>query len=127
MSSDDPTEDGIYPDTAKGGFKGPESCGIVKPANVISVSYGGQEADVTAAYQERECTEYGKLGMAGVSILYSSGDNGGIHDLVLHNYPEPNDTGVAGNGGDCLTASGKESTRGTRFNPGFPGQHHAPS
>lgn len=48
--------------------------------------------------------EYAKLGMAGVSVFYSSGDDG-----------------VAGNGGECLSAQNKESTKGTRFNPGFPG------
>lgn len=41
--------------------------------------------------------------MMGTSIFYSSGDDG-----------------VAGNGGACLTASGSESGRGTRFNPEFP-------
>ena len=31
---------------------------------------------MTAAYQIRQCNEYGKLGMMGVTILYSSGDDG---------------------------------------------------
>ena len=31
---------------------------------------------MTAAYQFRQCNEYGKLGMMGVTILYSSGDDG---------------------------------------------------
>lgn len=31
---------------------------------------------MTASYQIRQCNEYGKLGMLGVTILYSSGDNG---------------------------------------------------
>jgi len=101
---DDPNNDGIYPDPLGGGFEGPESCGIVKPANVISTSYGGQEPEMTAAYQVRQCNEYGKLGMMGVTILYSSGDNG-----------------VAGNGGLCIDpATGKEARNGTRFNPDFP-------
>ena len=49
-----------------------------------------------------------KLGMAGVSILYSSGDSG-----------------VAGNGNECCTkakcAGGTYSTSGKTFNPSFPG------
>lgn len=49
-----------------------------------------------------QCAEYGKLGMLGTTILYSSGDDG-----------------VAGGGGVCLTENGKPSTRGTRFSPGF--------
>jgi len=68
--------EGIYPDKARGGFKGAESCGIVKPANVISISYGSQEPEMTAAYQVRQCNEYAKLGMMGVTVLYSSGDDG---------------------------------------------------
>jgi tripeptidyl-peptidase I len=40
---------------------------------------------MTAAYQIRQCNEYGKLGMMGVTILYSSGDDG-----------------VAGFGGLCI-------------------------
>jgi len=45
-----------------------------------------------------------KLGMMGVSVLYSSGDYG-----------------VAGNGGQCLGANGTY-TNGTygKFNPAFP-------
>lgn len=101
---DDPNFDGIYPDPLPGGFKG-DSCGIVKPANVISTSYGSQEPEMTAAYQIRQCNEYGKLGMMGVTILYSSGDNGvaGFDDLCI----DP--------------ATGEETQNGTRFNPDFPG------
>ncbi|KAF5315002.1 hypothetical protein D9619_007273 [Psilocybe cf. subviscida] len=100
---DDPTQDGIYPDTAKGGFKGPESCGIVAPQFVVSVSYGQDEASVTPAFANRQCTEYAKLGMLGTTVLYSSGDDG-----------------VAGGGGVCLNAKHQTSNRGTVFNPGFP-------
>jgi len=101
---DDPTQDGIYPDTMPGGFDKPESCGIVKPANVISTSYGMNEADVTLFYAQRQCAEYGKLGLMGTTILYSSGDNG-----------------VAGFDGVCLNPDGTQSANGTRFNPSFPG------
>jgi tripeptidyl-peptidase-1 len=41
--------------------------------------------------------------MLGSSVLYSSGDNG-----------------VAGNGGLCLTSTGKISRSGKTFNPDFP-------
>lgn len=57
---DDPTQDGIYPDTAAGGYTG-EDCGTVKPAHIISTSYGYQEADLTPAYMQRQCAEYGKV------------------------------------------------------------------
>ncbi|KII91521.1 hypothetical protein PLICRDRAFT_105438 [Plicaturopsis crispa FD-325 SS-3] len=100
---DDPTQDGIYPDPAAGGYKGAESCGIVKPANVISTSYGYDEADLSPKYTARQCQEYAKLGLMGVTVLYSSGDYG-----------------VAGNGGLCLEANGTQTKQGKIFNPAFP-------
>lgn len=36
---DDPTQDGIYPDPLKGGYKGPENCGGFAATKVISTSY----------------------------------------------------------------------------------------
>jgi tripeptidyl-peptidase-1 len=50
---------------------------------VISLSYGGQEADVPVYYQKRQCNEYLKLGLQGVSIMFASGDSG------VSNYPAP--------------------------------------
>jgi len=72
----------------------------------VSVSYGQDEASVTAKYANRQCTEYAKvssscspsyfshtnsiqLGMMGTSVLYSSGDDG-----------------VAGGNGRCLNSAG---------------------
>jgi hypothetical protein len=71
-------------------FIEPESCGIIKPPNVVSISYGQDEYTATVPYATRQCREYGKLGMMGTTIIYSSGDNG-----------------VAGNSGICLNATGK--------------------
>jgi tripeptidyl-peptidase-1 len=51
-------------------------CGVYKPTNVISLSYGGQESDVPISYQKRQCLEYLKLGLQGVSFLFASGDSG---------------------------------------------------
>ena len=86
---------------------GPESCGIIAPPFVVSVSYGLDEASVTAKYANRQCAEYAKvgsscslsyflsymnfnqLGMMGTSVLYSSGDDG-----------------VAGGNGLCLNSQG---------------------
>lgn len=100
-SSIDPT----YPDPAPGGYKGQLQCGTVKPTNVISISYGGQEVDVPIGYQKRQCNEYMKLGMQGVSILFASGDSG------IGNYPAPY-------GGDGPTGCiGKDYTV---FNPTWP-------
>ena len=49
-----------YPDnsTAPGAYKGQLQCGVYQPTNVISISYGGQESDLPASYQRRQCNEY---------------------------------------------------------------------
>ncbi|PSR75788.1 hypothetical protein PHLCEN_2v8905 [Hermanssonia centrifuga] len=99
---DDPTEDGIYPDPF-GGFEGAADCGTVKPAFVISTSYSYNEADLTPSYTARQCAEYAKLGLMGVTILYSSGDNG-----------------VAGNSGECLFTGQEQGFGAPNFNPTFP-------
>ena len=57
---------------------GKKACGTVKPANVISTSYSYNEADLTPFYTARQCNEYAKLGLLGITILYSSGDYGGM-------------------------------------------------
>ncbi|KAL6713742.1 hypothetical protein ACLMJK_008234 [Lecanora helva] len=105
---DNPNFDGTYPDPNSGGYKS-RDCGKYTAAAVISTSYGSNEADLTAAYERRQCNEYMKLGMQGVTILYSSGDYG-----------------VAGNGGQCCTkakcAGGTLNNGGSgTFNPSFPG------
>ncbi|KAG0699462.1 peptidase S8/S53 domain-containing protein [Suillus ampliporus] len=100
---DDPWQDPVYPGTADGGNTGHEDCGTVKPANVISTSYGYNEADLSVAYAIRQCNEYAKLGLMGVTILYSSGDSG-----------------VGGNGGYCLNPGGNVTADGKIFNPTFP-------
>jgi subtilase family serine protease len=66
-----------------------KDCGTVQPANVISTSYGINEADLSVAYAIRQCNEYAKLGLMGVTFLFGSGDRG-----------------VAGGGGLCLNADG---------------------
>ncbi|PCH37568.1 subtilisin-like protein [Wolfiporia cocos MD-104 SS10] len=99
---DDPTEDGIYPDPY-GGYQGPEACGTVTPAYMMSTSYSYNEADLTPFYMERQCAEYAKLGLMGMTILYSSGDYG-----------------VAGYGNYCLEPNGTQAIGAPIFNPTFP-------
>ena len=69
---------------------------------MISISYGGSEADLPASYQQRQCNEFMKLGMQGVSIVLASGDSG-----------------VAGPAGDGGNLDGCLGT-GQIFNPDFP-------
>lgn len=102
---DDPNQDGIYPDPY-GGYQGPKQCGGAPLSKVISTSYAYNEADLTPAYEMRQCNEYLKLGLQGTTFLYSSGDYG-----------------VAGNGGQCIdpvTGAYNDGSTGT-FNPSFPG------
>ncbi|KAJ4860049.1 pro-kumamolisin, activation domain-containing protein [Trichoderma breve] len=46
------------------------------PTNVISISYGVQESDLPANYQKRQCQEFLKLALQGVSVFVASGDTG---------------------------------------------------
>lgn len=107
---DDPTQDGVYPDpygtAAEGAYEGKEDCGKYAPTKVISTSYAYNEHDLTPFYEQRQCNEYMKLGLAGTTVLYSSGDYG-----------------VAGNLGQCIDPVTGNYTDGTygKFNPSFPG------
>ncbi|KAF2857821.1 putative protease S8 tripeptidyl peptidase I [Piedraia hortae CBS 480.64] len=102
---DAPGIDPSYPDPGVLGYDGKLMCGVFSPPNVMSVSYGGQEVDLPIAYQKRQCNEFLKLGLQGVSFIYASGDAG------VANYPEPRgDNGPTG----CL------GPKGNVFNPTWP-------
>ncbi|KAH6604060.1 protease s8 tripeptidyl peptidase [Trichoderma cornu-damae] len=75
-TGNDANLDPKYPDPNPGGYKGPLMCGVYKPTNVITISYGVQESDLPAYYQRRQCNEFLKLGLQGVSIFVASGDTG---------------------------------------------------
>lgn len=66
--------DPSYPDPYA--YTGALQCGVYKPTNVISISYGGYEALLPASYLKRQCSEIMKLGLQGTSVVISSGDNG---------------------------------------------------
>jgi tripeptidyl-peptidase-1 len=68
--------DPVYPNPNPLGYQGKLQCGVYKPTNVISISYGEQEDDLPTNYQQRQCSEIMKLGMQGVSIIVASGDSG---------------------------------------------------
>ncbi|KAH8762741.1 peptidase S8/S53 domain-containing protein [Hyaloscypha sp. PMI_1271] len=103
----DPNLDQQYPDPNIGSWNGQLMCGVYIPTNVISLSHEGQEADIPVSYQKRQCLEYMKLGLQGVSFLYASGDSG------VSNYP----TSFGGTDGPigCL------GPKGNIFNPTWPG------
>ncbi|KAB5571736.1 putative Tripeptidyl-peptidase sed1 [Coniochaeta sp. 2T2.1] len=68
--------DPVYPNPAPGGYKGALQCGVYKPTNVISISYGGSEAGWPDYYMKRQCDEWMKLSLQGTTIVMSSGDSG---------------------------------------------------
>ncbi|KAH8798958.1 aorsin [Hyaloscypha sp. PMI_1271] len=75
-TGDDSKLDPKYPDPMAWGFQGKPMCGAFKPTKVISISYGGQESDLPAYYQQRQCNEFMKLGLQGHSVFFASGDTG---------------------------------------------------
>ena len=78
-------------------------------SNVISVSYGQIEGALPRFYQERQCREWMKLALQGVSVIFASGDSG-----VANRYN-------AGYNNTCLNSElGYVDQEGTRFSPSFP-------
>lgn len=74
ITGDSPQYDAIYPDP--NGYEGDLMCGVYKPTNVISASYGQSELDLPKNYTARQCNEFLKLGLQGVTIILASGDLG---------------------------------------------------
>ncbi|KAH6616788.1 peptidase S8/S53 domain-containing protein [Boeremia exigua] len=95
---DDPTLDPQYPQFM--GYQGPAMCGTYNITNVLSISFATDESHLGARYVRRQCTQWMKMALQGVSVLVSSGDRG-----------------VQGNQG-CQFL---EAAKGGAFNPLFPG------
>ncbi|KAL7920588.1 subtilisin-like protein [Trichoderma austrokoningii] len=64
-----------YPDPQPGGYNKTD-CGNVTPPKVLSISYTDPEASFPTAYLKRQCVEFLKLGLMGVTVIVSSGDYG---------------------------------------------------
>ncbi|OTA89598.1 hypothetical protein M434DRAFT_103855 [Hypoxylon sp. CO27-5] len=101
-TGNNPDYDHSYPDPAPGGYKGELQCGVYEPTNVISVSYDWAEVMYPASYQRRQCDEWMKLGLRGVSVVFSSADYG-----------------VQGGFGWSWSSNGCLGN-GTIFNPAYP-------
>lgn len=111
LGGDQPYVDPAYPDPNEGGYTGPLQCGGAPKSNVFSFSYNQIEAALPVSYQERQCHEWMKLGLQGVSVLFASGDSG-----VANRYN-------AGYENSCLTSPDVGpyvDINGTRFSPSFP-------
>ena len=106
---DAPYVDPEYPDPNEGGYTGPLQCGGAPLSNVFSFSYGQIEAALPVFYQQRQCYEWMKLGLQGVSVLFASGDSG-----VANRYN-------SGYENSCLAENEiYVDVNGTRFSPSFP-------
>ncbi|POS69843.1 Pro-kumamolisin [Diaporthe helianthi] len=111
QGGDQPYLDPAYPDPNdnQSGYQGPLQCGGAPKSNVISVSYGQTEGALPEFYQVRQCNEWMKLGLQGVSVLFASGDSG-----VANRYN-------SGYSDSCLNADlPYVDNNGTRFSPSFP-------
>ncbi|KAJ7909636.1 peptidase S8/S53 domain-containing protein [Mycena leptocephala] len=101
---DDLTFDPQFPNLPIGDFQ-EHSCGTVKPPYVISNSRADFEYRLSPFYTQRQCNEFGKLGLMGVTVLFSAGN-----------------VGAAGTTrGYCLDDNGSVNLNATHFNPGWPG------
>ncbi|KAH6662834.1 peptidase S8/S53 domain-containing protein [Halenospora varia] len=111
LGGDAPYVDPAYPDNQPGGYTGPLQCGGAPKSNVLSFSYNQIEAGLPVSYQERQCHEWMKLGLQGVSVLFASGDSG-----VANRYNSGYET-------SCLAppdVGPYVDVNGTRFSPSFP-------
>ncbi|KAF4501947.1 Tripeptidyl-peptidase I precursor [Fusarium agapanthi] len=71
---DDPDLDPTFP--VFGGFQGPAMCGKYQVTNVVSISFAIDEQTLPRHYIQRQCHEWMKLALSGVSVLVASGDRG---------------------------------------------------
>lgn len=111
LGGDQPYVDPAYPDPNEGGYTGPLQCGGAPVSNVFSFSYNQIEAALPVSYQTRQCNEWMKMALQGVSVLFASGDSG-----VANRYN-------SGYVNSCLTppdVGPYVDVNGTRFSPSFP-------
>ncbi|KJA23154.1 hypothetical protein HYPSUDRAFT_40323 [Hypholoma sublateritium FD-334 SS-4] len=107
---DDLTFDPQLPNPLPGGFKD-HSCGTAKVPNVVSNSQAVDEHAYTAFYRQRQCNEFAKLGLMGVTVLYAAGNTG----------TSGTNTGISGTqSGYCIDDNGSVNLNATNFNPAWP-------
>ncbi|KAF2112884.1 peptidase S8/S53 domain-containing protein [Lophiotrema nucula] len=107
----DPDIDPPYPDDQPGGYNHSADCGTVRPPDVLSISYTFPEAAFPPEYLHRQCLEYLKLGLMGITVVVSVSDFG-------VGSPPGSDDATAGH---CLDKdTGAFNTTTGSFSPSFP-------
>ncbi len=113
-------QDPQYPDLNPGGYTGQLQCGVYQPTNVISISYSYEEWGLPDYYTKRQCDEFMKLSLQGVTIVMSSGDSGVGGDGECRG--EDGDIFSPYGGTTCPYVLGVGSTEWNRKDPSAPPQ-----
>jgi tripeptidyl-peptidase-1 len=101
-SSIDPT----FPDPQSGGYNQTTDCGTLTPPQVLSISYSNPEVNFSPKYLQRQCLEFLKLGLMGVTVVVGSGDTGTASGVLP---------------GTCIDpATGASNATTGRFSPQWP-------
>lgn len=72
----DTSFDPPYPNPKENGYKGKKQCGVYEPTKIITISYANSEDNLPPSYQTRQCYEWLKLGLQGITVIAASGDTG---------------------------------------------------
>ncbi|TIC89438.1 Tripeptidyl-peptidase SED1 [Colletotrichum higginsianum] len=72
--------DPVYPNPLPGGYDGID-CSTHTPPRVIAITYAWNEAFYSERYIERQCLEFLRLGLQGVTVLAASADRGPADQL----------------------------------------------
>jgi tripeptidyl-peptidase-1 len=83
----DPQFDPVYPNPAPGGYNASD-CGTHVPPRVVAIMYAWNEAWYSDAYARRQCLEFLKLGLQGVTVLTGSADRGPADQLAYCINPD---------------------------------------
>jgi tripeptidyl-peptidase I len=78
----------VYPNPYwAAGYKGKRMCGVYRPTNVVVIPYSPAEASWPDAYLKRQCNEFLKLSLRGITVVAPSGDTGVSGGGGCNGYP----------------------------------------
>ncbi|KAF3927832.1 Aorsin [Dactylellina cionopaga] len=102
----DPSIDPHFPDPLPGGYNKTADCGTLSPPKVLSISFAYVEAAFPPEYLYRQCLEYLRLGLMGVTVVVSTSDYGTASGIEV---------------GGCINdKTGFHNSTSGRFSPSFP-------